>query len=270
MSHARSRRAAFANALHAGTLSSQEIASASTAAKRFKKTTHLFKKGSYKMKKSLILIVIFIIACAVSSCTMIGSLVNGAVSEALNDHSGSQSENAVSIDLGELPEVSEGILLSGMDSAEKQAFKEEAAKQGIDVEFGSDGSTTMKYPDGSIVIQKPDGSYSFKTDEGVGEYGNNWPDNSYTKMIPKPDFAVSMTAADEDEFTVLFSTVTEDQLKAYTEAVKEAGFDKNQQTEDTVLFGTLVYSYTAENDSGYQINIYSTAGICGLSITKID
>ena len=50
--------------------------------------------------------------------------------------------------------------------------------------------------------------------------------------------------------------------------VKAAGFTVGAEVEDQELMGVVVYTYSASNAAGYQIEIYSAAGISGLTIRK--
>ena len=58
------------------------------------------------------------------------------------------------------------------------------------------------------------------------------------------------------------------QMRGYTDKVKAAGFTVGAEVEDQELMGMVVYTYSASNAAGYQIEIYSAAGISGLTIRK--
>lgn len=160
-------------------------------------------------------------------------------------------------------------IYSNMTADQKQALIAEAAKDGVEVTFNTDGSTVIKEPDGSTMTQHADGTWTIKDADGNEvTFGADWPDNEFTKLIPKPDFAVAMAGVSGGVFAVAFSDVTLDQLKAYVEKVKSAGFTVNSDVTDMEYAGMVVYSYVASNFSGYIVNIYSSAGSCGMSITK--
>ena len=118
----------------------------------------------------------------------------------------------------------------------------------MDVEFGADGSTTFKDKDGSEVVQKADGTWTVKDpDGGEGQLGGSWPDNEFTKLVPKPDFALGAAAGDSQEFSVVFMNATIEQMRGYTDKVKAAGFTVGAEVEDQELMGMVVYTYSASN-----------------------
>ena len=46
------------------------------------------------------------------------------------------------------------------------------------------------------------------------------------------------------------------------------GFTVGAEVEDQELMGMVVYTYSASTAAGYQIELYSAAGISGLTIRK--
>lgn len=161
------------------------------------------------------------------------------------------------------------MIYSELDAAQKQALADELKQEGMDVTYNADGSTTFVDTDGSIIEQKADGTWTVKDADGSeGQIGGNWPDNEFTKLVPKPDFAITAASTDGEGFNVAFSDATIDQIKAYAEEVKKAGFDVDPQTEDQAVAGMTIYSYTAQNADGYTIEIYSASGMNGFTIYK--
>ena len=161
-------------------------------------------------------------------------------------------------------------LYSDMDAASKQAFIAEGARQGLDISFGADGSTTIvDTTDGTTLIQKPDGNWVFSDGQGgEGQIGGNWPDNEYTKLVPKPSFELYAAAVDGDTFSVLFTNATIEQLKAYADQVKAAGFNLNEELTDQNVMGMVIYTFSAENADGYSVEIFSASGSSGMRIDK--
>ena len=161
-------------------------------------------------------------------------------------------------------------LYSDMDAASKQAFIAEGARQGLDISFGADGSTTIvDTTDGTTLIQKPDGNWVFSDGQGgEGQIGGNWPDNEYTKLVPKPSFELYAAVIEGETFSVMFTNATIEQIKAYAEQVKAAGFNINEEVEDQEAMGMVIYSFTAENADGYTVEITSANGTSSLSISK--
>ena len=161
-------------------------------------------------------------------------------------------------------------LYSDMDAESKQAFIAEGARQGLDISFGADGSTTIvDTNDGTTLIQKPDGNWVVKdADGGEGQIGGDWPDNEFTKLVPKPSFELYAAAVDGDTFSVLFTNATIEQLKAYADQVKAAGFNLNEELTDQNVMGMVIYTFSAENADGYSVEIFSASGSSGMRIDK--
>lgn len=173
------------------------------------------------------------------------------------------------IDLGSIMAGETGTLLSQLPADQKAALINQAKIDGVELSFNSDGSTTIKEPDGSVTIQKADGTWIYRDAEGgEAQYGGNWPDNEYTKMLPKPDFAVLASSFDDSGLGMVFSDATEEQIKAYVETLKSAGFTLNAETVDEEFYGVAVYSYTASNAAGYTIDVTSSGGVSSLSVYK--
>jgi len=163
------------------------------------------------------------------------------------------------------------VILSNADPATQQALIDEARKDGGDIEFRADGSVVYTDPDGSVLIQKPDGTWKYQDADGGSasvQYGGDWPENEFTKLLPKPDFTLTTAIASESEFTVVFQGATLEQIKAYVEKVKSAGFTMDAEVTDEDVMGMAIYSYDAQNAAGYKLNIFSAAGTSGLNIEK--
>ena len=155
------------------------------------------------------------------------------------------------------------------DAATKQRIIEAAKAEGIDVSFGSDGSMTIIDEDGTKSVQHPDGTWTITDADGtVSQYGGTWPDNEYTRLLPKPDFKLIAYSVEDGEFSVAFSDATVEQLKSYVEKVKAKGFTIDVEVMDENVMGIDIYSFTASNSSGYSVDIASSYGYCGLSLRK--
>ena len=153
--------------------------------------------------------------------------------------------------------------------ATKQAIIADAKKDGVDVSFGTDGSMTVVDTDGTTMVQKPDGAWVVKdADGGEGQIGGDWPDNEFTKLVPKPSFELYAAAVDGDTFSVLFTNATIEQLKAYADQVKAAGFNLNEELTDQNVMGMVIYTFSAENADGYSVEIFSASGSSGMRIDK--
>ena len=156
-----------------------------------------------------------------------------------------------------------------LDEASKQQIISDLESEGYDVSFGTDGSMTIVDPDGTTMVQKPDGTWVVKDDEGgEGQLGGDWPDNEFTKLIPKPDFELFAANTETDSFSVAFMSATIEQIRDYAAKVKAAGFNINEEVEDQEVMGMVIYSFTAENADGYTVEITSANGTSALTISK--
>ena len=176
-----------------------------------------------------------------------------------------------------VPEVDMSAILGGatdtvwgkQDEATKQAIIADAKNDGVDVSFGADGSMTVVDTDGSVMVQNPDGTWTYQDEDGgEAQIGGDWPDNEFTKLVPKPDFALTAASADDGGFTVAFTDATIEQMRDYAEKVKAAGFTADAQTEDQEVMGMVIYTYSASNADGYTVEIFSASGTSGMSISK--
>ena len=235
------------------------------------------------MKKLLILMLALLLAFSLVACDSgdnpnnddplnrdSGTSQNGG--ENNNGTQGGTQGGATSGDVGSMISGigSSTALYSDMDAASKQAFIAEGARQGLDISFGADGSTTIvDTTDGTTLIQKPDGNWVFSDGQGgEGQIGGNWPDNEYTKLVPKPSFELYAAVIEDETFSVMFTNATIEQIKAYAEQVKAAGFNLNEELTDENVMGMVIYSFAAENADGYSVEVFSASGTTGLRISK--
>lgn len=188
-----------------------------------------------------------------------------------NQGGGNNSSNAGNIDIGSIMSGngSTDTVYGQLDEASKQQIISDLAKDGYKASFGADGSMTIVDPDGTTVVQKPDGTWVIKDEDGgEGQLGGDWPDNEFTKLIPKPDFELFAANTETDSFTVAFKSATVEQIKDYAAKVKAAGFNINEEVEDQEVMGMVIYSFTAENADGYTVEITSANGTSALTISK--
>ncbi len=193
-----------------------------------------------------------------------------------DNQGGTQSGNNDPSNVGD---IDIGSIMSGngstdtvygqLDEASKQQIISDLAKDGYKASFGADGSMTVVNPDGTTVVQKPDGTWVIKDEDGgEGQLGGDWPDNEFTKLIPKPDFELFAANTETDSFSVAFMSATIEQIKDYAAKVKAAGFNINEEVEDQEVMGMVIYSFTAENADGYTVEITSANGTSALTISK--
>ena len=181
------------------------------------------------------------------------------------------SSNVGDIDIGSIMNGngSTDTVYGQLDEASKQQIISDLAKDGYEASFGADGSMTIVDPDGTTMVQKPDGTWVIKDEDGgEGQIGGDWPDNEFTKLIPKPDFELFASNTVTDSFSVAFTSATIEQIKDYAAKVKAAGFNINEEVEDQEVMGMVIYSFTAENADGYTVEITYANGTSALTISK--
>ncbi|MDO4565922.1 MAG: hypothetical protein Q4B42_01195 [Oscillospiraceae bacterium] len=96
--------------------------------------------------------------------------------------------------------------------------------------------------------------------EGGGEnaasnaQAGQWPDNDYTAQLPQLPQAVSISDSVENKsegsYTFNFSTVSLDELAAYTQTLKDEGFASTGEDSLDTLEG---YRFEAVNTAGYRV-----------------
>ena len=161
------------------------------------------------------------------------------------------------------------VIWGKQDEATKQAIIADAKKDGVDVSFGADGSMTVVDTDGTTMIQNPDGTWKIKDADGnEGQVGGDWPDNEFTKLVPKPEFEFLAANTDANSFSVVFTSATIEQIKDYATKLKAAGFNINEEVEDQEMMGMVIYSFTAENADGYTVSLTFASDNSGLEISK--
>ncbi len=103
----------------------------------------------------------------------------------------------------------------------------------------------------------------------VVETGSDWPDNTFTKQIPKADFAtvIGYTSSEADGFSVNLKDVDTDEVRAYIDAVKKLGFVNSPVAEDTQYGGFEVVSYEADNGE-YFFKIGYTMNVATVTVAK--
>lgn len=155
------------------------------------------------------------------------------------------------------------------DEASKQRIIEQAKQNGYDLSFDADGGMTIKGPDGEEMRQNPDGTWVYHDENGgTQQYGGDWPENEFTKQVPKPDFDVRGASTDDDGFSVVFAEASLDEIRAYASKLKAAGFRENEELTDQEIMGVVIYTFMADNEAGYTVKLTSANGVSGLSISK--
>jgi hypothetical protein len=137
------------------------------------------------------------------------------------------------------------------------------------MEVKEDGSTTFTHNSGGEITQKEDGSWDVTYTEGtVEQLDGNWPDNEFTKQVPKPKFQPTAANIQDKTFSVAFVDTKVEDIRDYVEELKKAGFTVDATNKDVEMFGMAAYSYTASNGAGYKVEVTYAADMCGMTITK--
>jgi hypothetical protein len=123
--------------------------------------------------------------------------------------------------------------------------------------------------DGARLLNLPEDASQSGSGAGpeAGPAGE-WPDNEFTRLLPKPGFGIGYSAVDEDGFAATFTGATVEQLREYVEAVKAAGFTVDAELQDQEVLGMTVFSYRAENADGYSVNIAYYSGTGSLTVDR--
>lgn len=146
---------------------------------------------------------------------------------------------------------------------------EELKEVGITVEIKEDGSTKIETEIGIEVTQKEDGSWEVEVPEGeIEELDGDWPDNEFTKQVPKPTFDAKAANTQDKSFSVAFVDTNVEEIRAYVEVLKNAGFTVDATNKDVEVFGVVAYSYKASNGAGYRVEVTFAESMCGMIITK--
>ena len=96
-----------------------------------------------------------------------------------------------------------------------------------------------------------------------------WPENEYTKQIPKPDFEIISARVDEIGFGTDFaSTVTTKDVIAYVDVVQNSGFNIDVEIDARAYEGESRYLFLAYNKAGYFVEIYWYSSGSGMAMRK--
>ncbi|HNX13241.1 MAG TPA: hypothetical protein PK854_02465 [Oscillospiraceae bacterium] len=227
------------------------------------------------MKKWISLILALVLMVMLPGCGLLRRIVSNAgkaVSEITESGEPSEPETESSAETVSNYDYSATDTIYGqMSASEKQAFIEQAKLSGTDVTFNADGSTTFTYEDGSVTKQNADGTWTYSDEDGTAttQFGGEWPDNEFTRLVPKPDFGELFGAVTEEKsFIVMFTNPDLNKMRAYIQAVKAKGFTIDAENTDETAFGVTVLSYKAKNAAGFEVTVASAAGVNSISISK--
>lgn len=225
------------------------------------------------MKKILLLLFVLVLGVFLVAC---GTNKTDGDAKTNNDDS-SLSENkeagkTVKAEEFVLDSILEGkadedIIWSKQSEEVKKAIIDEANIQGYDADFNADGSLVLKDKEsGAIVIQDSNGTWTVTDKDGNQlKTGEKWPDNEFSKQVPKPDFKIETALVTDTGMTVRFGTgFSIDTAMDYAKKAKAAGFSK--VSVDLEASGT--YSFMASNNKGYSLIVTYTPVDFFISVNK--
>ncbi len=169
-----------------------------------------------------------------------------------NEISSDNADNTEGTSTGDIDveEIVKGANRNSLTPEQIAALEADAAANGYELQW---------QPDGSLVIVEEGHAMSLNGD---------WPDNEYTKGVPAPGLEIMMSTDDGSSFTAVFGSVTIDQVKAYAEELKNAGFTEDAETTDQEASGMTIYMYSAHHADGRFVELMFTGAQNALMISK--
>jgi hypothetical protein len=78
-----------------------------------------------------------------------------------------------------------------------------------------------------------------------------WPNNEYTRKVPKPDFQVKWTGIRQNNgmFGITFTGVDQEQVKTYDQLLKASGYNRRRSEEDDVYGNYSLYALNSQNQA---------------------
>jgi len=122
-------------------------------------------------------------------------------------------------------------------------------------------------PSGS---EEPSDSEGSSLDFGLGGlgFGDKWPDNEFTKNLPKPKIPILQVMDYDGDFYVIFDSTNVKEVKAYVEQLKAAGFTSDVYEDEWDYEGETFYSFTGRSAAGLEVTIVVAGGSATMSVIK--
>ena len=136
------------------------------------------------------------------------------------------------------------------------------------LESGGSAASVQPSQSGASTEEKPTESVVPAAGTYTGPFDENWPENEFTKLLPKPDLERYGPNGDDSFFSVAFADATVEQIREYAEKVKEAGFTVDPEVIDGEMMGMTMFSYSASNGAGYTATVNFGSGSSAVSIRK--
>ena len=128
--------------------------------------------------------------------------------------------------------------------------------------FGESGDGTGDEADEAL-------SDGLKDMAGV-DVGDDWPDNEYTRQIPRGYFGGQKIMSSDNGVAIVSTASSVTDARGYVIALKNAGFTANASESDRNVAGMDIYTYSADNSQGYRVNVSFTAGVLSVSVSRAD
>ncbi len=223
------------------------------------------------MKKLLAIMIAVLTLFTLVSCDEdLSDLVDGDSIKDLLDGEGNGDVDPSDIDFDSIlsGNGSTDTVWGKQDEATKQEIIAAGKAAGVEVTFSADGSMSVYDPaTGSTIVQKPDGTWVIRDAEGnESQLGGSWPDNAFTRLIPKPPFDMVGVAITGNEFGATFQGSSMDEVKAYAASVKAAGFDQEVSEEDFSGQGYNLYTFEGYNADGHLFTVGYSEGVIILTV----
>jgi len=101
--------------------------------------------------------------------------------------------------------------------------------------------------------EPPDGTGSDESNlSSRGDTSGDWPDNEFTRQVPKPDFAIITIVSNDSVFSAEFEIITEEQALTYAEQLIAAGFTPVRVGDSHHDKGER-YRLDTDNAAGYSL-----------------
>jgi hypothetical protein len=130
----------------------------------------------------------------------------------------------------------------------------------------SGGNNSTNPPASNGGDTTPSGNNGGDSNQGGGfnnTYDNDWPENEYTKLVPRPDFEVEYCDDEVNGISAKYINTTMESVKAYASQLKAAGFTVDPQESEydgQYVYGAgkgkayfVTISYMGEGDSLFSL-----------------
>ena len=133
----------------------------------------------------------------------------------------------------------------------------------------TDPGTSQQQPSSTPDDSKPSGGEEIPDDTSEPTDPSEWPDNEYTRLVPKPK-TVTVTEMDlSDNYCAIATTWTIEETIEYAGQIKAAGFDQDVIEQSGTDVGVEMFTFTGTNTDGVEVMVVFTGGESGITIKKI-